>query len=137
MIAKIDFKSGVPPYLQIVEQVRRAAASGVLKAGDTLPPIRSLAERLRINRNTAAKAYSELESQGIVEMQVGRGSVISSNASPLKKAERQRMLDEAIDAAIVQSYHLQISREEFMKRVGERIEYFHRQQKPAQAKGVK
>lgn len=136
MIAKIDYKSGLPAYLQIVDQVKRAAASGSLKSGDVLPPIRTLAERLRINRNTVAKAYSELESQSVIEMHVGRGSVITANATPLKKAERQKMLDEAIDAAIVRSYHLQFDHDEFRRRVEQRLEEFQSQQAAANsAKG--
>lgn len=131
MIAKIDYKSGLPAYLQIVDQVKRAAAAGSLKAGDVLPPIRTLAERLRINRNTVAKAYSELESQSVIEMHVGRGSVITANATPLKKAERQKMLDEAIDAAIVRSYHLQFDHDEFRQRVDQRLEEFKAQQAAA------
>ena len=128
MFLKIDFKTGVPAYLQIVDQVKRAAASGALQAGDSLPPIRMLAEKLSINRNTVAKAYSELESQDVIEAKVGRGCVIAANQSPLKKAVRQQFLDEAIDAAIIQSHHLQISTEEFQKRVEERLTHFRKEQ---------
>ena len=60
MQIQINFKSGVPVYLQIVEQVKYAAASGAMRAGDALPGIRPLAERVRVNRNTVAKAYAEL-----------------------------------------------------------------------------
>jgi GntR family transcriptional regulator len=124
---KVDFKTGVPAYLQIVDQVKRAAASGSLQAGDALPPIRTLAERLSVNRNTVAKAYSELESQDVIETKVGRGCVIAANQSPLKKAVRQRFLDEAIDAAIIQSHHLQFNKEEFLKRVELRVSHFQQQ----------
>ncbi len=67
MLLQINFKSGKPVYLQVVDQIKSAAASGALRPGEALPPIRQLAEQLRINRNTAAKAYGELESQGIIE----------------------------------------------------------------------
>ncbi|MGH7991162.1 MAG: GntR family transcriptional regulator, partial [Limisphaerales bacterium] len=67
MLFQINFKSGTPVYLQLVEQIRYAAASGALKTGEPLPPIRALAEELRINRNTVAKAYTELESQGVIQ----------------------------------------------------------------------
>lgn len=127
MFLKIDFKTGVPAYLQIVDQVKRAAASGSLQAGDALPPIRTLAEKLSINRNTVAKAYSELESQDVIEAKVGRGCVIAANQSPLKKAVRQGILDEAIDAAIIQAHHLQISTVEFQKRVEQRLIQFQKE----------
>ena len=58
MIFKIDFKSGKPVYLQLVDQIRYAAASGALHSGEPLPSIRPLAEELRVNRNTIAKAYA-------------------------------------------------------------------------------
>ena len=65
MIFQIDFKSGKPVYLQLVDQIRYAAASGKLRCGEPLPSIRPLAEELRVNRNTIAKAYAELEGQGV------------------------------------------------------------------------
>ena len=128
MFLKVDFKNGVPAYLQIVDQVKRAAASGALQAGDSLPPIRSLAEKLSINRNTVAKAYSELEAQDVIEAKVGRGCVIAANQSPLRKAVRQGLLDEVIDAAIIQAHHLQIGADEFQERVEQRIAHFQREQ---------
>jgi GntR family transcriptional regulator len=67
MLFHVDFKTGKPAYLQLVDQVRYAAASGGLRAGEALPSVRQLAEELRVNRNTVAKAYTELESQGIIE----------------------------------------------------------------------
>ena len=73
MIFQINYKSGKPIYLQLVDQIKSAAASGALQTGEALPSIRPLAEELRVNRNTIAKAYSELESLGVVETQPGRG----------------------------------------------------------------
>ena len=62
---QLNFKSGKPVYLQLVDQVKVAAASGAVQPGEALPSIRPLAEELRVNRNTIAKAYTELESQGV------------------------------------------------------------------------
>ena len=73
MLFQIDFKSGKPVYLQLADQVRYAAASGSLRPGDPLPSIRPLAEELRLNRNTIAKAYAELEGQGVIETLPGKG----------------------------------------------------------------
>ena len=64
MLIQLNFKSGKPVYLQVVDQVKAAAASGALRAGEPLPSIRPLAEQLRVNRNTVAKAYAELEGPG-------------------------------------------------------------------------
>ena len=66
MFVQLNFKSGKPVYLQVVDQIKAAAASGALHAGEPLPSIRPLAEELRVNRNTIAKAYTELESQGVI-----------------------------------------------------------------------
>jgi GntR family transcriptional regulator len=122
MFLQLNFKSGMPVYLQIVDQIRTAAASGIIRAGDLLPSIRPLAEELRVNRNTVAKAYAELESQGVVETLPGKGSFLKENNSPLKKEVRRRLLIEEIDGAIVQAHHLQVPRPEFLELVDERFD---------------
>jgi GntR family transcriptional regulator len=122
MIFQINFKSGLPIYLQIVDQVKAAAASGALRPGEALPSIRPLAEELRVNRNTIAKAYSELERLGVIETRAGRGCFLQENHSVLKKEVRRKLLTQEIDQAIVQAHHLQVSREEFLKLVQERLD---------------
>src|SRR5947208_133914 len=67
MLLQINFRSGMPVYLQVVDQIKAAAAAGALRVGEALPSIRPLAEELRVNRNTIAKAYNELASQGVIE----------------------------------------------------------------------
>ena len=124
MRVQIDYKAGNPVYLQIVEQVKYAAATGAMRPGEHLPPIRPLAEKLRINRNTVAKAYNELENQGVIETLHGKGSILSNNDSPLKKSVRQRILTTAIDANIVEAHHLQIDQNEFLELVKERLAAF-------------
>jgi GntR family transcriptional regulator len=126
MVIQLNFKSGKPAYLQVVDQVKAAAASGALRAGETLPSIRPLAEQLRINRNTVAKAYAELESQGVIETVAGKGSFVTENNSPFRKQVREKMLAEDIDAAIVQAHHLQVDEREFMDLVKERLDIFGR-----------
>ena len=121
MIAQLNFKSGKPVYLQIVDQIKTAAASGALRPNEVLPGIRPLAEELRVNRNTVAKAYSELESLGVVETLPGKGCFLRENNSPLRKEVRRRMLIEEIDQAIVAAHHLQVPPEEFLKLVDERV----------------
>jgi len=121
MFLQLNFKSGKPIYLQLVDQVKAAAASGALQSGEALPSIRPLAEELRVNRNTVAKAYSELENLGIVETQPGRGCFLKENHAALRKDVRRKLLVEEIDQAIVQAHHLQVPREEFLEIVHERI----------------
>jgi GntR family transcriptional regulator len=122
MIFQINFKSGKPVYLQVVDQVKAAAASGALQTGEPLPGIRPLAEELRVNRNTIAKAYTELESQGIIETLSGKGCYLKVNHSPLKKDARRKLLFEGIDEAIVLAHHLQVPRGEFLELVRERLD---------------
>src|SRR3954469_6485393 len=122
MLFQINFKSGKPVYLQVVDQVKAAAASGAMQAGEALPSIRPLAEELRVNRNTIPKAYTELESQGVIETLPGKGCFVRPNNSPLKKEVRRKLLIEEIDQVIVQSHHLQVSGSEFLGLVKERLE---------------
>src|SRR5262245_16077572 len=106
----LNFKSGKPVYLQIVDQVKTAAASGALQPDEALPSIRPLAEELSVNRNTIAKAYAELESQGVIETIAGKGCFVTARSSPFKKEVRLRLLTEEIDQAVIQAHHLQITR---------------------------
>src|SRR5215510_4697748 len=124
MIIQLNFKSGKPVYLQIVDQIKAAAASGALQPGEALPYIRPLAEELRVNRNTIAKAYSELESLGVIETIPGKGCFLKDNHSPLRKEVRRKMLVEEIDQAIVQAHHLQVPRDEFLELIRERMAVF-------------
>ena len=121
MLFQINFKSAKPVYLQVVDQVKAAAASGALQSGEMLPSIRPLAEELRVNRNTVAKAYTELESQGVIESLPGKGCFLKPNNSPLKKEVRRRLLAQDIDQAVVQAHHLQVSPEEFLDLVRDRF----------------
>ena len=114
MLIQLNFKSGKPVYLQVVDQVKAAAASGALRAGEPLPSIRPLAEQLRVNRNTVAKAYAELEGQGVIETIAGRGCFLKENHSPFRKDVRLKMVAEEIDAAIVQAHHLRVEEKEFL-----------------------
>src|SRR5215813_1434765 len=114
MFIQLNFKSGKPAYLQVVDQVKAAAASGVLQPGEPLPSIRPLAESLRLNRNTIAKAYAELESQGVIQTTPGKGCIVRGGSSPYRKDVRLDLLKQEIDAAVVQAHYLQVSRADFL-----------------------
>ena len=122
MVLQVNYKSGKPVYLQVVDQIKAAAASGGVRTGEPLPSIRPLAEELRVNRNTVAKAYAELESQGIIETIPGKGCFLKSNNSPLKKEVRRKLLIEEIDQVVVMAHHLQVPRPEFIELVGDRLD---------------
>ena len=122
---QLNFKSGKPVYLQLVDQVKAAAAAGAVRPGEALPSIRPLAEELRVNRNTVAKAYAELESQRVIETIAGKGCFVRAGTSPYRKDVRLKLLATEVDAAVVQAHHLQISKGEFLELAEERFDAFH------------
>ena len=128
---QLNFKSGMPVYLQLVDQVKAAAASGAVQAGEPLPPIRPLAEALRVNRNTVAKAYAELEHQRVIETIAGKGCFVRASASPFRKDVRLKLVAEQIDAAVVQAHHLQVARADFLRLAEERFDAFEHQRTSA------
>jgi GntR family transcriptional regulator len=134
MMFQIDFKCGKPVYLQLVDQIRYAAASGTLRSGEPLPAIRPLAEELRVNRNTIAKAYAELESQGVIETVPGKGCFLKKSDSPFNKQVRQKLLAAEVDEAVVMAHHLQVDREKFLALVKERLDYFEHKAKEGEGK---
>src|SRR5437763_15561877 len=90
MLLRPNPSSGVPIYLQLMEQVKHAIETGALRPGEQLPGIRPLAEELVINVNTVAKAYRELEHEGVIELRHGSGAFVSDHARTGKHAEALR-----------------------------------------------
>jgi len=88
----IDPKSGVPFYRQIIDQIQFAIADGRLSHGDRLPTVRQLSVDLKINPNTVARAYQELEIKGVLDSQMGTGTFIGSSKVEVSALERKRML---------------------------------------------
>jgi GntR family transcriptional regulator len=121
---QLNFKSGKPVYLQLVDQVKVAVASGALRGGDALPGIRPLAESLRVNRNTIAKAYTELESQGVIQAAAGKGCIVRDGGTPYRKDVRLELLRQDVDAAVVQAHHLQVGRADFLRLAETRFDAF-------------
>jgi len=136
MFLQINYKSGKPVYLQVVDQIKAAAASGAMQAGESLPSIRPLAEDLRVNRNTIAKAYTELENQGVIETIPGKGCFLKPNNSPLKKEVRRKLLTDEIDQVVVQAHHLQVPRDEFLAMVRERLDVIEKKKRANEQENV-
>lgn len=89
--------AGEPLYLQLMRQIKHAVATGALLPGAQLPTVRQLASELVINPNTVARAYRELEAEGLIEGVAGRGSFISYGPPKMREAERKRRLETYID----------------------------------------
>ena len=89
MIFRLNASSGVPLYLQLMEQIRHGIETGALKAGDQLPTIRKLAEDLVMNPNTVVRAYRELEHEGIIELHHGSGAFVSDSVGGRTRVTRK------------------------------------------------
>lgn len=99
MLFRVNPSTGVPLYLQLMEQIRHGIETGALKAGDQLPTIRKLAEDLVMNPNTVVRAYRELEHEGIIEVRHGSGAYVSEAVSGRTKVTRkaQSIVQSAIE----------------------------------------
>ena len=116
----IDLSDGVPIYRQIANQIRYLAASGRLAPGEELPPIRTLALQLRVTPNTIVKAYGELEAAGVVRKRAGAGTYVSDGLSRLADGERQRIVEQRIDALLAEAHHLNFTADDVLRMVDER-----------------
>ncbi|MCA9121021.1 MAG: GntR family transcriptional regulator [Planctomycetaceae bacterium] len=111
---------GVPIYQQVVNQIKYLVASGRLKQGEQLLPVRKLAEQLIVNPNTVARAYRELEAEGVVESRRGSGVFVSEGVSPLAKREQNRILNERIDMLLAEAAHMNVEVEAVIKLIHQR-----------------
>ncbi|CAN5616832.1 GntR family transcriptional regulator [soil metagenome] len=93
---KVDTRSGVPIYVQIVDQVQHAVEVGSLEAGDRLPTVRALAKELTVAPNTIVKAYNELQRSGLIESRPGIGTVVTENVGDVARERRMEALNERL-----------------------------------------
>ena len=100
MLFRTNPALGVPIYLQLMEQVKHAVETGALRPGDQLPGIRPLAEELVINPNTVAKAYRELEHDGVIELRHGAGAFVAAGAKGRKPTDKVRQAQPIVSTAI-------------------------------------
>ena len=119
---QIDFRSGLPIYTQIVNQVQTQVVNGTLKPGDQLPTVRALAEDLRVNFNTVARAYRLLDEERIISTQQGRGTYITEIPPP-KVSERLRkeMLEALAQRYISEALRLEFSKNEIKQIVSDQL----------------
>jgi GntR family transcriptional regulator len=116
----VDPHSGVPIYVQLKEQVKKAVASGQLRSGEQLPSVRELAIQLTINPNTVSKVYQELEREGIIQTARGLGTFVSERGTEFG-GKQDAALDKALEALMVEAYQLAVNetmlREKFEKKL--------------------
>ena len=104
----LSTKDGMPIYRQIVNQIKYLAASGQLRPGDELPPIRILAQQLLVTPNTIVKAYGELEAQGLIHKSQRAGTFLSDTQSPLARQEQRRILRDRANALLADARQMGI-----------------------------
>jgi GntR family transcriptional regulator len=122
--------SGTPIYRQIVDQVRLGMATGALTAGDPMPSVRGLAERLVVNANTVVKAYAELVRDGVLESRHGLGFFVAPKRQVYSKAERLRRLRQALDAFVQEAVFLDFTDDEIRQAVDDKLAELDRTVKP-------
>ena len=112
MFINIDPSSGLPIYLQIAQQIKTAVAMGRLQPEDPLPSVRQLAVELAVNPNTVARAYLDLEIEGVIYKRQGAGTFVSRQGVEMSKGERRRVLNELLEKALVEGVNLGLSERE-------------------------
>ena len=124
----LDPKDSTPLSMQLARALRRLIALGALRPGDQVPPVRDLAVRARVNRNTAARAIQQLEADGVVRTRVGQGTFVEDGAARLGRRERDDAVDGALDRLVVETSRLGFPLEDLPQRLARRVERFRRQQ---------
>ena len=108
MQIRIDNASDRPVYQQIIDQVKRDIALGRILKNEKLPTVRQLAGQIAINPNTIAKAYRQLEQQGIIVTKAGAGAFVANLDSNLSRSVRKKVISEELERVAVDAYHMQI-----------------------------
>lgn len=127
----MDFRSGLPIYTQIVNQVQAQIASGILKPGDQLPTVRALAEELRVNFNTVARAYRILDEARIISTQQGRGTYITEIPPPkVTERLRRQSLEALTQRYISEALRLEFSKEEITEMLKDQLRTWKGQDVP-------
>jgi GntR family transcriptional regulator len=122
LILQIDFRSGLPIYIQIVNQVQAQVAGGILKPGDQLPTVRALAEELRVNFNTVARAYRILDEARIISTQQGRGTYITEIPPPqVTEKLRKESLEALTQRYIREAMRLDFSKAEITEIINDQL----------------
>lgn len=115
MNLELDFRSGIPIYLQVVDRIKEMIAGGLIKVGDQLPTVRALATELRVNFNTVARSYRILDEAGIISTQQGRGTYILETPPPeVTETIRRTMFEAITDRYIADSLRLGFTAEEIL-----------------------
>lgn len=122
---RIDNASDRPVYLQIIDQVKRDVALGRLIKEERLPTVRQLAQQLAINPNTIAKAYRQLEQEGIIVTRAGAGAFVAGLDSNLSRAVRRKLICDEFERVVVEAFHMQINKQTLAEWFDNALEKFN------------
>src|SRR5215510_5290400 len=132
LMLQIDFRSGLPIYTQIINQVQAQVVSGILKHGDQLPTVRALAEELRVNFNTVARAYRILDEARIISTQQGRGTYITEIPPPnISEKLRRETLEALTQRYLSEAMRLEFSKSEIRQMVNDQLKVWNEADKSA------
>ena len=118
---RLDPASGVPFYRQITDQILGGIATGALRAGDQLPTVRALAVELKVNLNTVAKAYKELEIRGVLSTQQGSGTYVAPVEIRRDEVERRRQVVQLVDEFLARAAARGLPPAEVVRELDERL----------------
>jgi len=129
----LDFRSGLPIYIQIMNQIENQVVGGTLKPGDQLPTVRALASELRVNFNTVARAYRMLDGARIISTQQGRGTYITEIPPPeVKEKLRQETLEALARRYIGEALRMEFSKQEISQMVKNQLKVWKEAQESAE-----
>lgn len=118
----IDPSAKAPIYQQIVDQVKYSTAAGILRPNDELPSVRAVAKRHLVNPNTVARAYLELEREGIIYKRQGMGTYVADRQVSVPKKEKLAVIGQLIDKVVVQGIHFGLSADELKSELEKRLQ---------------
>lgn len=116
---RLDARSGVPVYRQLIDQVLGAVAAGALRTGDQLPTVRQVAVDLAINPNTVMRAYREMEIRGVLDTQQGAGTFLAEQQPTASAEERERQLTQVVSELVARAGLLGFTVDELIQRLGD------------------
>ncbi len=119
---QIDAQAGMPVYRQVLDQIKYYVASGILKPGDRLPSIRELAQTLAVNPTTVVRVYADLEHEGVIEMQQGRGAFVTARSFRMTSGQRERKIRELARRLVVEAAQMGAPASQVLRAVQEELE---------------
>jgi GntR family transcriptional regulator len=119
---QIDAHAGMPVYRQVLDQIKYYVASGILKPGDRLPSIRELAQTLAVNPTTVVRVYGDLEHEGLIEMQHGRGAFVTARSFRMTSAQRERKIRELARRLVVEAAQMGVTASQVLSAVEEELQ---------------